>query len=521
MKDEKIFDILERAEDDSMDRLIGKCPEISDNELDKILEMSERKYNMKKKGKNIDSQQENGGITVSGVERIKRPAWIRPLTIAASFVLVAGVAAGSTALLRRSRTDVPDSSNAAADVFNDKDALAALCKNAPSHYNKLEASYVRDQTSDYLTLNEKNSVEYDTNTNALLTYVDEKESDKYDGLDSASVVYIYNGRQLVITPEYNRFEVITDERYNAPTYTSYNYSYDLFFAPEELAEVTLADKSSWSITGKETICGRECAVIEKEDENGRLTAYIDAETGVELKYVYEGNSEGEKIAFEVTDIKYNEAAHVKTPFEVRKMVEDGGYEPYVSGNETDPAVACDLSYLGSAEQPAVTTAPDKPSSATTTTAKSGEGTTAPVSAETTSEAVTEPDTTEVTTVEPTTVENVTEPDTTEASAPVVSIEDLAGQWEVQYSDGTATVDEAPIYNGIITIYVSGIYEFTDADGNYTEGAVRTEFENIGGTDIPSVAFYSYGMLQFEGVYREGEPDMIYIGNGGLSRLVRK
>ena len=70
MKDEKIFDILERAEDDSMDRLIGKCPEISDNELDKILEMSERKYNMKKTGKNIDSQQENGGITVSGGEAL-------------------------------------------------------------------------------------------------------------------------------------------------------------------------------------------------------------------------------------------------------------------------------------------------------------------------------------------------------------------------------------------------------------------------------------------------------------------
>ena len=49
MKEKKLFDILGNAEDDSMERLTDKCPEITDAQLDKILAMSERKYKMKKK----------------------------------------------------------------------------------------------------------------------------------------------------------------------------------------------------------------------------------------------------------------------------------------------------------------------------------------------------------------------------------------------------------------------------------------------------------------------------------------
>jgi hypothetical protein len=44
MKDKEIFDILENAENESMERLIDKCPEIPDEQLDRILAMSEKKF---------------------------------------------------------------------------------------------------------------------------------------------------------------------------------------------------------------------------------------------------------------------------------------------------------------------------------------------------------------------------------------------------------------------------------------------------------------------------------------------
>ena len=43
MKDKNIFDILENADSDAMNRITDKCPEISDDQLEKILSMSESK----------------------------------------------------------------------------------------------------------------------------------------------------------------------------------------------------------------------------------------------------------------------------------------------------------------------------------------------------------------------------------------------------------------------------------------------------------------------------------------------
>ncbi|WP_295092598.1 hypothetical protein [Ruminococcus sp.] len=49
MKNKNIFDILENAEYDSMERLIDKCPLISDEQLDKIYVMSEKKFKKEKR----------------------------------------------------------------------------------------------------------------------------------------------------------------------------------------------------------------------------------------------------------------------------------------------------------------------------------------------------------------------------------------------------------------------------------------------------------------------------------------
>ncbi|MDO4864547.1 MAG: hypothetical protein Q4A05_10300 [Ruminococcus sp.] len=100
MKDEKIFDILENAENEPMDRLIQKCPDISDKQLDRILAESERKYNMKKEENSTDMNMNENDV-VEGVERSRRPKWIAPLSMAASVVLIAGVLIGSTALIMK------------------------------------------------------------------------------------------------------------------------------------------------------------------------------------------------------------------------------------------------------------------------------------------------------------------------------------------------------------------------------------------------------------------------------------
>ena len=104
MNEKNIFDILENAEYNSMERLIEKCPEISDKQLDRILAKSEKKYKVLKKGtertKKDNHIKMTENSTAEGVERSKRPAWLTPLSTAASLLLIAGIAVASTMLIR-------------------------------------------------------------------------------------------------------------------------------------------------------------------------------------------------------------------------------------------------------------------------------------------------------------------------------------------------------------------------------------------------------------------------------------
>ena len=60
MKDKNIFDILENAENGSMNRLADKCPEISDEQLDRIFVKSEKKiFFTKKQVGNLTSVYDN------------------------------------------------------------------------------------------------------------------------------------------------------------------------------------------------------------------------------------------------------------------------------------------------------------------------------------------------------------------------------------------------------------------------------------------------------------------------------
>ncbi len=109
MKDKNLFDIFGNAEDDSMERLTDKCPEITEEQLDRIIAMSEKKYKVKKKEILKERAEKDNNITmtendvVEGVERVRRPVWLAPLCSAASIILVAGVVLGSLTMFRKDK----------------------------------------------------------------------------------------------------------------------------------------------------------------------------------------------------------------------------------------------------------------------------------------------------------------------------------------------------------------------------------------------------------------------------------
>lgn len=108
MKKENLFDMLEHAEEGSMNELTEKCPDIGDEQFERMLARSERKYKMMKK--DIDRTEKDNIFmsenTVSGVKRVKRPVWLNPLAVAASFVLIAGTVVGSIAFMSKNNRTV-------------------------------------------------------------------------------------------------------------------------------------------------------------------------------------------------------------------------------------------------------------------------------------------------------------------------------------------------------------------------------------------------------------------------------
>lgn len=366
MKKIDLFETFENAEDELMEDLTDMSPEISDEKLEKLLAVSERNYKMKKEeteGTRKEKYKEDES-TVSGVERVKRTVWLRPLTMAASLVLIGATVAGSVALLNRGKMTNTDETTAS-DIAGDKEALKELCSNAPSHYDKLKASYkvvrIYDDITDVLDA----QVEYDTKEDSVFVHRQQENSSE-SGYDSWNMKeFIYKNKIATIDLDNNWYDVLPYDISNEHLVAVENFwdpkgVFDLDYPWLGIAERLWSD---WDIIGKDTVCGRECTVIEQLTDNGKLTAYFDAETGVELKYSYEGisvlgDSDGiekthtAKTEFEVTDIKYDDdAGHLITPLEFRQMIEEGGYRSEIRekdryGNDVDPESANDLSYLG-------------------------------------------------------------------------------------------------------------------------------------------------------------------------------
>jgi hypothetical protein len=395
MKKIDLFDTFENAEDELMEDFTDMSPEISDEKLDKLLAVSERNYEKKKEEIERTSKADNTDDEnmVSGVERVKRPVWLRPAAMAASFVLIAGTVIGSIALFNRGKSnkdlfnsdDLSNTDNGALpDVYTDKDALIELCSNATKHYDKIEATYKEEIVREAYTSNYNTKIEYDTNENILMA--DHREvwgSDK-NGYDNIYFLhFFYKDKVVTVSPDYNWFNVDTFEdkdhsRFDIVEFFDPKGAFDDNYIVD-IYSPSFLNKDECSIIGKDTICGRDCVVVEQESIDSTLTAYFDAETGVELKYVFEpvgdvGITHNIRVEFEVTDIKYNDDAHVTSPLEFRQIVEEGGYRPEIwtgvdeNGNKIDPAVANNLDFLGIPDKPFTTAAKTKETETTETAA---------------------------------------------------------------------------------------------------------------------------------------------------------
>ena len=102
-----IFDCLENAEGSEMERITNKTPQLDDKQLERILDMSERKYNIKKRNEINTEMNEDYQTAAEGVEKYtKRPVWHRFAATAAVLVLAGGITAAGLRLLK-DRNEVP------------------------------------------------------------------------------------------------------------------------------------------------------------------------------------------------------------------------------------------------------------------------------------------------------------------------------------------------------------------------------------------------------------------------------
>lgn len=102
MKKIDLFDTFENAEDELMEDFTDMSPNIDDEQFERLLAVSERNYKMKKK--EIERAKKDNNInydeeSVSGVDRVKRPIWVKSMVTAASMMLIAGVVIGSVAFM--------------------------------------------------------------------------------------------------------------------------------------------------------------------------------------------------------------------------------------------------------------------------------------------------------------------------------------------------------------------------------------------------------------------------------------
>ena len=108
MDKKNMFDFLENSDEGELGMIDRLTPDFSEEQFERILEMSKRKRNIiktAKESKNINISTNND--EVMGVESYSRPAWTRMFAVAASLVLLGGGLALAHNFMKRSKPETP------------------------------------------------------------------------------------------------------------------------------------------------------------------------------------------------------------------------------------------------------------------------------------------------------------------------------------------------------------------------------------------------------------------------------
>ena len=467
MKDKKIFDILEDAENESMDRLIDKCPEISDEQLDRILDMSERKFNMKKADKNLrdtNIKMTDSAMVVEGVERSKRPAWIAPLSTAASLVLVAGIVIGSTALIKKNSKKpgnegiVPQGATVSTTLVTGTESATVTTQPVTGD----EYTYLDPDSTDLAPFagkwkfiaSETNNVDVDgktigyveINTNGTYTLTGTDGSVEtgdvkrgYEEIGGTKVIKLdfYGGKPIESGSYYlgddldtlhfgngdaarliRVKEETTTEKVDVKTLAG-TWSY------MELDQAYLPDNKVKAIG---TLKISEDGTYTYKDSNGTITTGT-VDTGIEMI----ADSAMQTVNFlENGEFKF------------------GGY--YNWGWDTISVGNGGLAYLCRTSDAAVS----------------------------------------------------------------VNVDDILGEWNYQVADEGAAVNEWSHLQGTVDIKADATYTFTDLDGNSTEGRIEIKYEGSGEFVTPMIYFYdglgADAEIRFAAAYNKNDPEVLSFGN---------
>ena len=103
----------------------------------------------------------------------------------------------------------------------------------------------------------------------------------------------------------------------------------------------------------------------------------------------------------------------------------------------------------------------------------------------------------------------------------VDLNEMVGTWNYEVAAANArSVEEKAVANGIVVIKADGTYVYTDTNKKLTEGAVKaSSLDYTNGQKIPTLNFYEGQEFKFGGRVEDSH-NVIYIGNGGMARLVR-
>ena len=327
MKDKRnVINILQNADDETIERIVKDYPQADSKKADRIFRQVERRV-----------QNSDGDFTadeVSGVERRSDRRVFRRVVSAAACLAIVAAGTGTAYALRRNAPDnekLPAaevteevSSDMAAPASRtvpeniDKDYIIDLCSNARSNYSALSISYTNTISSDYDHIY-KGSLQIDNRADTFWS------QEKVDILRKGESIGKYDG--FMFANGTNRVFRIADNARMYQVDNNYSGSNSMFYCPESWVNEWLSTENDWSVAETTTFSGRECIVITGIESNDiSFCMWIDAETGVPLRFTQKGQYYA---MFEVNSITYNDNTGFMTKENFKEFLKD--YEPAEDG----------------------------------------------------------------------------------------------------------------------------------------------------------------------------------------------